>query len=165
MLKKLFIVTVFLLLVTLQSFAQETEINPVKWSLEVEKPIKSLAKGDIFKVVLQAEIDQGWHLYALEKTAGGPIATRISTAENSPFELGKIESPPPLEVADSAFGVTTKFYENAVKFDLPFKVSDSFERDSSQLKIKIRFQVCNDEMCLPPTNLIVESSSGKQSKD
>ncbi|MGI9035787.1 MAG: protein-disulfide reductase DsbD N-terminal domain-containing protein [Pyrinomonadaceae bacterium] len=160
MFQKLFLIVFVLFSIAFQVRAQD-EINPVKWSLKVEKPLTSLNKGDSFNAALSAEIEKGWHLYALEKTDGGPLPTRISVPDESPFELGKIEAPPPIEVDDAAFGVTTKFYEMAVKFNLPIKVLDGFERDSSELKIKVRFQICNDQMCLPPTTVVVDSHSEK----
>ncbi|MGI8469468.1 MAG: protein-disulfide reductase DsbD N-terminal domain-containing protein [Pyrinomonadaceae bacterium] len=163
MFKNLLLIGFLLLLGAVQIWAQD-EINPVKWSLNIEKPIKSLGKGDNFKAILSAEIEKGWHLYALEKIEGGPIPTRISVPEDSPFELGKIEPPKPIEVDDSAFGITTKFYEEAVKFDLPVKVLDSFERNISELKIKVRFQTCNNEMCLPPKTVIVDSREQNSEK-
>lgn len=161
MFKRLFLIGFFLFSAAIQIHAQD-EIKPVKWSLRVEQPIKSLNKDDNFKAALSAEIEKGWHLYALEKIEGGPTPTRISIVEDSPFELGKIDAPKPVEVEDSAFGVTTKFYENAVKFGLPLKVTKDFDKDSAKLKIKVRFQVCNDEMCLPPATAIVESGLEKE---
>ena len=163
MFSKVFAAAFFLFFGALHIFAQD-EITPVKWSLNVEKPMPNLSKGDIFDAVLRAKIDAGWHLYALDKIEGGPFPTRISVVENSPFELGKIGAPPPIESEDSAFGATTKFYENAVEFGLPLKVAEDFDKNSTKLKIKVRFQVCNDEMCLPPSNLIVESGTPQQSE-
>lgn len=156
MLKKLFVIGFLFALGAICVRAQE-EINPVKWSLAVEETSKPPNKGDVFNVVLKAEIEKGWHLYALEKTEGGPIATRISVADGSLFELGKIEAPKPFEFDDTSFGATTKFYEDSVKFTLPVKVLETFEEGSTKLKIKIRFQTCNNEMCLPPKTVTVES--------
>lgn len=164
MLRKLFFIGCLLFLVAVQTKAQE-ELNPVKWSLKSEKAVETLKSGDEFKAFLSAKIEKGWHLYALEKIDGGPIPTKVSVAEDAPFELGKIEVPEPIEVDDSAFGITTKFYENDVKFNLPLKVLSSFESGKSELKIKIRFQMCNDQMCLPPKTAIVSLDSEKSLPD
>ncbi|MGI8556369.1 MAG: protein-disulfide reductase DsbD N-terminal domain-containing protein [Pyrinomonadaceae bacterium] len=161
MLKKLFVIVFLLLIGALQIFAQD-EINPVKWSLKIETPVKSVNKGDTFNAVLSAKIDDGWHLYALEKIEGGPFPTRISVPDDALFELSKIDAPPPIEFDDSAFGVITKFYENAVNFGLPLKAKENVDKDLFNLKIKVRFQVCNDQMCLPPTTVAVESGAKKE---
>jgi thiol:disulfide interchange protein DsbD len=161
MLRKLFIIVFLLSLAALKSPAQEENV-PVKWSLEVKSVSRNLLKDDQFNAFLSAEIEKGWHLYALEKIEGGPIPTRITIAGELPFELGKIEAPKPIEVDDAAFGVTTKFYEEAVRFTLPIKVLQSTGADAAQLQIKVRFQICNDEMCLPPKTIVVKTSAEGQ---
>lgn len=160
MLKQLFLCAFFLLFVVFQIRAQE-EPNPIKWTLKAETPLASLKTGEIFRTVLNAEIEKGWHLYALEKIEGGPLPTKISVVEETSFELGKIESPEPIEFDDPAFGITTKFYEDAAQFKIPVKVLEEFDADRTELKIKIRFQTCNDQMCLPPKTAIVSLFSDK----
>lgn len=135
--------------------AQE-EPDPTKWSLTVENQTKRLVKDNKFDVVLTAQIEKGWYLYALEKIEGGPIPTRISLVENQPFELGNIVAPSPIETDDAAFGVVTKFYEDSVRFTLPLRVLQNVSGET-KLQVKVRYQICNDEMCLPPKSVVVES--------
>ena len=156
MLKKIFVIGFLFTLGTIGVRAQEEEINPVKWSLSMKNTLKSLNKGDVFNAELKAEIEKGWHVYALEKTEGGPIATRITVVDESLFELGKIVAPKPFEAEDTSFGTTTKFYEDSVKFSLPIKILETFDAISDKLKIKVRFQSCNSEMCLAPRTALIE---------
>ena len=82
---------------------------PAKWSLESEAKGKQLTKDQAFKAVLKADIDPGWHLYALDQPKGGPIATTIKIAEGTPFEIaGNIESPNPEVRPDPNFIVDGK---------------------------------------------------------
>lgn len=145
----------FVIAVCAIKVSAQDEPNPAKWSLKVENQGKKLVKDDNFIALLSVEIEKGWHLYALEKIDGGPIPTRIVLTENQPFELGKIEFPPPVETDDTVFGVVTKFYENSAKFKLPLRVLRNLE--TNKLQIKIRYQICNDEMCLPPKSDVVEA--------
>lgn len=135
--------------------AQEAEIEPVKWTLTIETKNKNLVKDSNLTARLNAEIEKGWHLYALEKIENGPIPTRISLVENQPFELGKIVAPKPIETDDTAFGVVTKFYEVSAEFGLPLRVLEN--TDAAKLQVKVYYQICNDEICLPPKSVIVES--------
>jgi hypothetical protein len=112
--------------------------------------------------VKNSQIQRGWHLFAMEKTEGGPIATRITIVDELLFELGKIEAPKPFESEDTAFGTTTKFYEDSVKFSLLIEVLKNFDSISTKLKIKVRFQSCNSEMCLAPRTVLVESNFEKE---
>lgn len=151
--------TIFALLVismcAIEISAQD-EPDPAKWTLNIETQEKKPAKDDNFTALLNVEIEKGWHLYALEKIDGGPIPTRITLAENQPFELGKIEFAPPIETDDAMFGVTTKFYEDSAKFKLPLRVLQNPE--TNKLQIKVRYQICNDEICLPPKSTLVEAN-------
>lgn len=160
MLKKLFAICFLSTLFIFQAYGQqdEEEKAPVKWTMKVDKVEKPLNKDASFKVSLSGEIEKGWHLYALEKIEGGPIPTRISLVEEQPFELGKIEAPKPIEFDDTAFGVTTKFYEDSVNFILPIKVLDKIDNETTRLKVKVRYQICTNQMCLPPKTVIVESA-------
>jgi DsbC/DsbD-like thiol-disulfide interchange protein len=160
MMKKILLIGFVLFSAAFQIQAQE-EPNPIKWFLSSEKPVESVKSGEIFKLILRAEIEKGWHLYALEKVEGGPLPTKISAIEDALFELGKIEVSDPVEFDDPAFGITTKFYEDSVEFKFPVKVSDKFVAGKSDLKIKIRFQTCNDQMCLPPKTVVLKPEPEK----
>lgn len=155
MFRKFFLIGLFLLSAGAAHTLAQGAINPVKWSLKVERSVELLNEGNNFMAVLSAEIERGWHLYALEKIEGGPIPTLISVPDGLPFELGKIDAPAPLENHDSAFGVTTKFYQNTVDFNLPIRVSDKAQKSSTSLKIKVRYQICSEEVCLAPKTVIV----------
>ena len=54
--------------------------NPVKWSRSTGS-----FQGKTYILKLTAEIDPGWHLYALDQPSGGPIATTIKSGDPSQF--------------------------------------------------------------------------------
>jgi thiol:disulfide interchange protein DsbD len=105
-----------LLLITVPSFAQD----PTKWSLSIESKGDTLKAGEIFKAELKADVEAGWHLYALEQPEGGPIATTIKISDGRPFEIaGAIGSPAPTVEFDPNFQIETKFYTGSVSFAVP----------------------------------------------
>jgi len=61
--------------------------SPTKWSLESDAKGKTLKKDDTFKAKLKAEIEEGWHLYAVEQPEGGPFPTKITVADDAPFKI------------------------------------------------------------------------------
>lgn len=128
--------------------------SPTKWSLASDAKGKTFKSGDAFKTELKAEIEEGWHLYAVEQPSGGPFPTRITVAEEAPFKIdGKIESPTPITQFDPNFQIETKFFDKQASFILPLKASA--ETTSDSLAINVRFQVCNDSLCLPPKTVKV----------
>ena len=128
--------------------------NPTKWSLESDVRGAQLETGREFSVILRAEVEPGWHLYAPDQEPGGPIATTIKAAEASPFELaGEITFPTPKAEPDPNFIVddkplVTKFFTDRAEFTVPLRATASANGDA--IALDVRFQLCNDTLCLPP---------------
>lgn len=151
-LRTLIAITLF----SVSAFAQ----NPAKWSLSSDTKESTLKAGSTAKAALKAEIESGWNLYALEQPEGGPIATTINISEGSSFEIsGKIESPKPKVKLDELFTgfdgkpLETKYFTEGVTFAIPIKaIADT---SASALSLDVRFQLCNDTVCLPPKTVRV----------
>ena len=138
-----------LLLIPIAGFAQ----NPTKWSWAPHPINESLSSGDRTSVGLNVKIEPGWHLYALDQPAGGPIPTTIKITEGSPFELIGVTSQTPTSKPDPLFLVDgkpleTRYFENAAVFTLEVKARG--ESTVASLVADVRFQLCNDTFCLPP---------------
>ena len=149
-----FLISLFVIAVSAQDAAH--------WSLETDAASGSLKVGDSIKVRLKADIDEGWHLYALDQPAGGPIPTTIKVADGSPFTIyGDITSPKPTIKADPNFivddkPIDTKFFEKTVSFNIQAKTTADTSADA--LGLNVRFQLCNDKFCLPPKTLKVTTA-------
>lgn len=134
--------------------------SPSAWTLSSDARGEGLKAGDTFRASLKADIEPGWHLYALEQPEGGPIATTIKVTSGKPFEItGLIDSPKPIVKRDGLFlgsdgePLETKYFETAAVFGIPLKaVTDAAADDVS---LDVRFQLCNDTSCLPPKTIQV----------
>nr|HQU84747.1 protein-disulfide reductase DsbD family protein [Pyrinomonadaceae bacterium] len=144
------LLTFTFLLFPLLAFGQ----NPVSWSLESDAKGKTLKAEEKFKAKLKAKIEGEWHLYAVEQPDGGPFPTKITVAENLPFQLdGKTESPTPITKFDKNFNIDTKFFAKEAEFNLPLKATAEAKGDD--LAINVKYQVCDDTTCLPPKTVKV----------
>lgn len=144
----------FLILTVLFLPALALAQNPVSWSLESDAKGKTLKKDETFKAKLKAAIDGEWHLYAVEQPEGGPFPTKITIAENLPFQIdGKSSSPAPITKLDPNFNIETKFFEKSGEFNLPLKAIA--ESNADDLAVNVRYQVCDDKVCLPPRTVKV----------
>jgi len=117
--------------------------DPVKWSFSIEQKDKDAT------ILLTAKIEEGWHLYSQDIADGGPIPTTFKFTKNKNYELvGKATEPKAIEVMDPNFEMKLKYFGEKVVFKQKIKLlSDvSFKLDGS-----VEFMVCNDKMCLPPT--------------
>lgn len=162
---KAFIKIFFVLLaVSITSFAQD----PAKWSLESAAKDKPLLKDEDFKAVLKADIEPGWHLYALDQPKGGPFATTIKIADGLPFEIaGSIESPKPNVKPDRNFMIDgkpleTRSFEKRVEFTVPLKAMA--DANANNLAVIVRFQVCDATRCIPPKNVKVTFTGSEDYK-
>ncbi|HEV7698914.1 MAG TPA: cytochrome c biogenesis protein CcdA [Pyrinomonadaceae bacterium] len=157
--------TIAIFIFAAAAFAQD----PAKWTLSSPDTTKTLKQGDKLPVELEAQIDPGWHLYALEQPPGGPIATTIKATEGISFQLaGQIASPKPTRRTDPLFTGTdgkeleTKFFQDSVNFTIP--LTATAEVAAAAASLDVRFQLCNDQFCLPPKTVRVSFSGTEEIK-
>jgi thiol:disulfide interchange protein len=128
--------------------------NPVSWTLESEAKGKSLKANEQIKAKLKATIEGDWHLYATDQPEGGPFPTKITIPDGLPFQIeGKVTSPAPITEFDPNFGIDTKYFAKSAEFNVPLKTNAEAKGDD--LAINVRYQVCNDSLCLPPKTVKV----------
>lgn len=79
------------------------------------------------------------------------MPTRISFPSGSAVtQAGEITAAVPKKAMDPSFGIETETYTGSAKFEMPVKVADG------PAGVNVRFQVCNDHLCLPPTTAKLE---------
>jgi hypothetical protein len=126
---------------------------PIRWK------IAGVSKGPAVKVKLAAEIAEGWHLYSLKKLEGGPIATTITVREGQAFQTaGRIEAPEPVVTHDPNFDMDVEYYTGAPEFAVPVKAAAGAKPGPNPLAVTVRFQACNDRICLPPRTVTLETT-------
>ena len=136
-----------LLAVALSQPAPAQKLNPVQWSLAAE-PAR-VAPGSRVLARLTARMEPGWHLYAL--AAPKPIiATSIGLAASPAIESVKIYQPRPHTSFDQNFGFDVATYEGEAVFLLEVQIAGSAPTGPLELTANVRFQTCNNKMCLPP---------------
>ena len=138
------------LLAATSAFAQD----PTKWRLSTTQPAGQTVKtGATADVVLSADIEPGWHLYALDQPDGGPIPTTIKSAADAFSVEGKIEAPKPIVRPDPNFVINgepleTRYFTDKAEFRLKLKATR--DATAQDVALDVRFQLCNDTFCLPP---------------
>ena len=134
-----------LLLTSLGAKAQIIR-DAVSWSHSVED------KSPTEKVIVfSATIKGDWHLYGTELPSGGPTPTSLIVDKIAGAQLvGKLTaSKKPIEKHDPNFDMTLRFYSGQVSFRQTLRITDP---KACAFSGAIRYMVCNDEQCLPPTN-------------
>lgn len=122
--------------------------RPVVWTSS-----SSVAHADTSADVrLTAAIERGWHIYAIDQAAGGPVATHITLAAGQPFALaGPVRAEPqPSTVMDSSFGLPVRMHQRAVTFIVPIRRTAPVAAAADSVHLDVRFQACDATLCLPP---------------
>ena len=150
--KKKFLLSCLLIIMAwLPSFAQIQE--PVKFKTE----LKTISDTEA-QIVFTGNIDAGWHVYSTDLPSGGPISATFNVEKIQGAELmGKL-TPQGKEIEnfDKVFEMKLRYFENTATFVQKFKITDA----SYQIEGYLEYGACNDENCLPPTELPF-SFSGK----
>ena len=119
---------------------------PVKFNSE----LKILA-ADEAEVVFTAAIDKGWHVYSTDLGDGGPISATFNVEKIFGAEVvGKLK-PVGKEIStfDKLFEMKVRYFENTAQFVQKLKLTGG----AYQLEGYLEYGACNDENCLPPTQV------------
>ena len=146
--------------------AQGQMVNPVHFSSQLKK-----LKGNEGEIVFSATVDDGWHVYSTDMGNDGPISATFNVVKMEGVEkVGKlIPRGNIIKQYDKMFGMELRFFEKKaqfvqkVRFTQPHYVIDCY----------LEYGACNDEMCLPPTEVAfkeqgeapVAKSDDKQGKE
>ena len=136
-----------LLITAVIAFAQ----NPVHFTSTLK-----MGKGAEAEIVFTGKIEKGWHVYSTNLGSDGPIEATFHTDKMDGVELvGKL-TPRGREISqyDNIFGMKLRYFENSVQFVQKIK----FTKPNYKLDCYLEFGACNDEMCMPPTQVELHKS-------
>lgn len=133
-----------LMLVSVTMWAQYQE--PVKFSVEQKK----ISDSEI-ELVFTGTADPGWHVYSTDIADGGPTAATITfETQEGVKPAGKLTPKGKvLTKHDALFDMQVSYMEGKAVFSQKLKIT------ASQYKVSgyLTFGSCNDENCMPPTNV------------
>lgn len=125
---------------------------PIHWTAALPSASRPLQPGQKVTVALTGDIDAGWHVYAFPQPPDSPIiATQVTVPEGQPLALsGEIPPPKSESLADPTTGKPTSVYTDSVTIDLPLRVARKAHAGKQDLEMDVRYQACNNRLCLPP---------------
>ena len=133
-----------LLLMVIMCQAQMAD--PVKFSAQLKT--NGTADGEI---VFSGKIADGWHVYSTDLGEDGPIQATFHVDKKDGVELvGKL-TPKGREISqmDPMFEMKLRYFEHSVQFVQKVK----FTKPKYSIKCYLEFGACNDQMCMPPTQV------------
>jgi len=123
-------------------------LDPVSWTFDIKK-----ASEGNYQIQYTADIQEKWTVYSIYTEDNGPVPTSITFETEGGFQIlgdakeagKKKEGPDPL--FDNAYVI--KYLS-----DKPFVITQDIKADGAkELRGYLSYMTCNDEMCLPPTDV------------
>ena len=133
----------FTLLLTVLIAVEGLFAQSVSWSLKADP-----MTGDSCRVVLTAQIPDGFHMYDLGPyEAGGPNATTITLTVDGGEPIGAVEAlREPHRYHDAIFDTEIGTYEGSVQFAGWVRVPSG----EAEVRAELEWMICNDSSCMPP---------------
>ena len=143
-----------IIITTLVSLSANAQMfDPVHFTSELR--MRQHNEGDI---IFSATIDGGWHVYSNNIPEGGPTPASFHKVTMKGMETaGALRtSTTPVKVFDEMFQMEVRYFEHKVTFIQPVR----FTAADYSVDCYLEYGACNDEMCLPPTEVRL-TKSGK----
>lgn len=132
------------LFVTAKLSAQTEEVH-ARWSYEAKKK----AKGE-YELIFHLKLEKGWHIWSLKPGGDGFLIAPSFDIDDNPDIVNASEVVEQGKVIKSEMdGVdgTVAYLSEKVDYVIRVKV-----KGKTTIKGTHTYQICNDRMCLPPTD-------------
>ena len=135
------------------SFAQIKE--PVHFTSQLKE-----LKGGEAELIFSATIDPGWHVYSTGLGSDGPISASFHADKMDGMEtVGKLQARgKEIKQFDKLFEMELRFFEQAVTFVQKVR----FTKPDYDIDCYLEYGACNDEACLPPTEVALKAKGKVQ---
>jgi len=124
-------------------------------TIETIPPGDSVQPGSVLAVT--ATLEDGWHLYSLEQKPGGPQATRINVAADSPLKLAGPFRPDTaphrrtIKDVPGWNGLVVEEHDGTVTWRAP--LAPNPDGTAAEVHGSVSLQLCRDNACTPPETI------------
>ena len=117
-----------------------------------------VARGSAFQLAVVLKIRNGFHINAREKSAEYLIATDLRANPPKGFATGQV-SYPTGALRSFTFSKTPRnVYQGKVILRLAATAQSDAPLGAQHIPLKLRYQACSTELCLPPVTLDVDAA-------
>lgn len=148
-----------LLSITLPARAQLGEgaaIPPAEQLVHVGARPLAITAGSRAEAEVRLRIEPGWHVNANPPASDNMIPTTVTLAGAAGVSASRPVYPSPRRVKLPIDENPLLVYDGEAIVRLPLTATADAENGEHVLRGKLRFQTCNDEICLPPTTVPFE---------
>ncbi len=134
------------------AFAVQAQmVDPVHFTSQLKT-----GKGAEAEIIFHATIDPGWHVYSTDIGENGPIEATFNVVKMEGAELvGKLTPKGNvIKKMDKMFNMELRYFENEAAFVQKIR----FTKPEYDIDCYLEYGTCNDESCLPPTEVTLKQS-------
>ena len=126
-----------------------TETGDATWRAEGAPEV--VRPGERVAVRLHAAVDEGWYMYSLDSPAGQPLSVALDSLPAGFEATGTRRQSPPTKKYDPNFEAEAFFHTGTAEVRAGIQVGEDVAPGTYTLGGSVRYMVCSDQMCMPPT--------------
>lgn len=144
---KTIITSLAFLTLTYVGYAQSGSAKQVNWSFSSKK-----ISAKAWEITMIATINGNYHMYAQKAGAEGPVSTNFTFGPNPLLVLkgGVKESGNLIRKFEKAWEGDVNYFEKKAVFT---QLIETKGKAKTSLNGTVTFMVCNDNQCLPPSDI------------
>jgi hypothetical protein len=120
--------------------------------------LEPVARGSSFQLAIVLKIRNGFHINARKPSAEYLIPTDLRANLPASFKSAGEISYPKGELHTFAFSKTPlNVYQDRVVLRVPLTAQPDAALGAQKIPLKLRYQACSNEVCLPPVSLDVDA--------
>ena len=125
---------------------------------EVYASMEPAGRGGSFQIAVVMNIRPGFHVNAREKSEEYLIATDLKAQPPTGFTAGEVVYPKGKLETFTFSKKPLNVYQGKVVLLLPVNVLATAPLGEQHIPLKLRYQACNNEFCLPPATIPLEAT-------
>ena len=118
----------------------EVSAQDVRWTMKSDS-----VAGDQVRLLFEAEIPLGFHMYDITPSNGPMPTTIVVTAEGAEVEGALQALDTPHREFDSIFNTEVAYYERSARFAQWVRLTDT----GADIRAQLDWQICRKGMCVP----------------
>jgi hypothetical protein len=124
---------------------------------EIYASLDPVGRDSSFQIAVVMKIRSGFHVNAREKSEEYLIATDLTSTVPAGFSSGDVVYPKG-KLENFSFSKTPlNVYQDTVVLRLPITALANAPLGEQHIPLKLRYQACSNELCLPPVTLPLEA--------
>jgi hypothetical protein len=120
---------------------------------EIYASLDPAGRGSSFQIAVVMKIRPGFHVNAREKSEEYLIATDLKAELPAGFSGGEVSYPKGKLVDFSFSKKPLNVYQDTVILRMPVTALANAPLGEQHIALKLRYQACSSELCLPPATL------------